>query len=168
MTRIGQTVKEMVMYQNTPLSMENINNELILQNLKKGDSICLCGYVMSWWIEPPWFELFIRIPEYEIIVECKYSLGASDNRELFDLLKTYNCLNFDETANLKGLGSDMSTDVYFKYSDVCDAYFVSSIARRENCEKFANEFSSKQLEQIMLNCYREQEKEYGKQISRKE
>ena len=145
----------MVQFKNSPLTEEFW--DIHSQN-RKEKQFQTCGYVEDYYItDSGWFVLVINIMD-SCIVEGRYSIWENQNNHLRELLEDFHCLRYDKTATLKALSDWMSVDVIFTYSETCKTHFVTAI--RCNSElhcKFSDNYTSLDLQKIMLGCYHEQE-----------
>ena len=147
----------MVEFKNSPLTEEFW--DIHSQN-REEKTFRTCGYVDNYYItESGWFVLVINILD-DCLVEGRYSIWENQNNELRKLLEDCHCLRYAKTATLEALCDYMAVDVVFSYSENCKTFFATAIECNSELHcKFSDEYTSKDLQKIMMNCYNEQEEQ---------
>ena len=141
----------MATYKNSPLSKNLI--EALRAGKEKYGEAGLVGYVNSYHLDDNFFTLIVEIED--AYVEACYPIREGMNTELYELLLDFGCI-FNELVVLEGFYDQMAVDVLFEYSEICETFFPTKICTSNLHSRFSREMSSRELESVMKQTYREQ------------
>lgn len=151
---MGCIVEKMVAIRNSVINKDNLSLEIEDRGLEWGEDIVLGGYICDCIVNPTTLTLVVELTDVGGICEIEYSILHKENIQLHKILEKFRALHSDKSVTLRSVFDFTNVDVKFVHSPITNLYHATELIVDEKTETFSQDFSSRELENILRECYR--------------